>query len=146
MHLAGMGGHRLEMGRQGRRRLGKRIAIGLAGFGRAARFFEQIGLEQQRDEAERLDPQRAGDGLERGVEIALGPAHGGKLQPGLAPVGIRLCRAGEQGARRCPVTAGGGAVGGRLKPGGVAGDFLLHEGHLEPDRRRRKRFALPPEA
>ena len=52
---AGMRGHRLEMGRDRRRRLGERMAVGLAGLVRPAQLLEQVGLEQQRHEAERID-------------------------------------------------------------------------------------------
>ena len=93
---AGLRDHRREMGRDRRRRLGERIAVGLAGLVPPARLLEQAGLEQQRHEAERIDPERAATGGERRRQIALRAAHGGELEPGLAAVRIGGGRPFEQ--------------------------------------------------
>ena len=101
------------------RALGESIAIGLAGLRRSGRSV-RAGWPSSAAAGSRADRSaaRRETASSAAAQIALGPAHGGELQPGLGPVRIGGGGALEQGAR-----AGGIAAArprGRLPPRAAA--------------------------
>jgi hypothetical protein len=103
--------HGLQLLRHRSGKLRQGIAVSLTRLVVLAELFEQAGLEQQRHHAERVEPERAGDGLERGRQITRGTAHRRELEPAFGAVGIARERLFEQPAGRAGVAAAGGAVG-----------------------------------